>query len=130
MLKKLLIIPLAACLLFCAASQARAAGFSAVIEDLPIMDGMAEREDLVVVFDTPEGRIVETTLETSAGPQQVLTYYRRTLAQLGWRPVGTSEKRYVREKEALSISVQRNPEVEAYGVANAYLVTFKITPYR
>ena len=53
---------------------------------------MTEREDLTLVFDTPEGRIVETTMETSAGVETVLSYYRRTLTQLGWHPVGTSER--------------------------------------
>lgn len=130
MLKKLLISLAALCMLGLAVPQVLAEGFSTVIEDLPIMDGMTEREDLVVVFDTPEGRIVETTLETAVGPQQVLTYYRRTLTQLGWKPVGTSEKFYLREKESMSIDVQRNPAADAYGAQNSYIVTFKISPRR
>jgi hypothetical protein len=129
MLKKLLIILVAVVMLGLSA-PVMAEGFSTVIEDLPIMDGMTERADLVVVFDTPEGRIVETTLETAVGPEQVLTYYRRTLTQLGWKPVGTSEKLYIREKERMSIDVQKNPAAEAYGAANAYTVSFKISPRR
>jgi len=129
MLKKLLTAMTLAVLLGFAV-PAYAEGFSTVIEDLPIMDGMTEREDLVIVFDTPEGRIVETTLETAVGPEQVLSYYRRTLTQLGWQPLGTSEKMYLREKESLSIDVQKNLDAEAYGAANSYIVTFKIAPRR
>lgn len=127
MLKKFL-IALTAVLLLGIASPVQAEGFSTVIEDLPIMDGMTERADLTLVFDTPEGRIVETTLETATGVETVLSYYRRTLTQLGWRPVGTSERLYIREKESLSIDVRKNPAAEAYGAADAVTVSFKISP--
>lgn len=129
MLKKYL-IALTAVLMLGIASPALAEGFSTVIEDLPIMDGMTEREDLTLVFDTPEGRIVETTMETSAGVETVLSYYRRTLTQLGWHPVGTSERLYIREKETLSIDAKKNPGAEAYGAGNAVIVSFKISPRR
>ena len=129
MLKKLLIL-LTAVILIGSTAPAGAEGFSTVIEDLPIMDGMTERTDLTLVFDTPEGRIVETTLETAAGVETVLSYYRRTLTQLGWQPVGTSERLYIREKETLSLDVRKNPAAEAYGAGNAVTVSFKISPRR
>lgn len=122
------LIALSAILMIGMTSPAVAEGFSIVVEDLPIMDGMTEREDLTVVFDTPEGRIVETTMETAAGVETVLSYYRRTLTQLGWHPVGTSERAYIRENEMLSIDAKKNPAAEAYGAANAVIVSFKISP--
>lgn len=122
------LIALSAILMIGMTSPAVAEGFSIVVEDLPIMDGMTEREDLTVVFDTPEGRIVETTMETAAGVETVLSYYRRTLTQLGWHPVGTSERAYIRENEMLSIDAKKNLAAEAYGAANAVIVSFKISP--
>lgn len=122
MFKKLCIAVLTATFLFTAAA-AQAEGFSSAIEDLPIMDGMSEKTDKIVVFDTPEGRIVETTLETSLGNIQVFTYYRQTLQQLGWTSIGGSERAYQRENEMMTIDMYENPET------GTYYVTFKIAPH-
>lgn len=122
MFKKFCIAVLTATFLFTAAA-AKAEGFSSAIEDLPIMDGMSEKTDKIVVFDTPEGRIVETTLETSLGNIQVFTYYRQTLQQLGWTSIGGSDRAYQRENEMMVIDMYENPET------GTYYVTFKIAPH-
>lgn len=122
MFKKFCIAVLMTAFLFTSAA-ASAKGFSSAIEDLPIMDGMSEKTDKIVVFDTPEGRIVETTLETSRGNIQVFTYYRQTLQQLGWVSIGGSDKAFRRENEMMTIDMYENPETGTYDV------TFKIAPH-
>lgn len=122
MFKKICIAVLMTAFLF-TSTVAVAQGFSSAIEDLPIMDGMSEKTDKIVVFDTPEGRIVETTLETSLGNIQVFNYYRQTLQQLGWTSIGGSDKAFQRENEMMTIDMYENPET------GTYYVTFKIAPH-
>ncbi len=79
------------------------AGFVSGIEDLPLMAGLVEDAAAGLVFDKPEGRIVEAL---AAGPLEraaVEAFYAATLVQLGWQPSGDGA--YKREGEALRIIV-------------------------
>jgi len=84
-------------------AAAAAESFVAGFEDLPLMPGLTQITGQGVVFDTPSGRIVEAYAEGPVAAAQVLSFYARTLPQLGWRRVRDS--RYRREGEELSLDV-------------------------
>ena len=52
--------------------------------DIPLMAGFVEVEDNRVVFDTPEGRIVEAQATGPHDQDQVVDYYKLVLPSLSW----------------------------------------------
>lgn len=85
-----------------AAANTPPAGFLSNLDDIPLMPGLAERKDLAVSFDKPEGRIVEAYAEGSLTPAAVSKFYASTLPQLGWRSQGNN--RFAREGEELILN--------------------------
>lgn len=71
------------------------------LDDLPLTPGLREIKDAGVVFDKPEGRIVEAFAEGDLSEAKVRSFYAETLPELGWRAEGAG--RYRREGELLSI---------------------------
>ena len=65
-------------------SQAQDSGFIEQVTDLPLMPGLSEVKDAGVVFDKPDGRIVEAYAEGDLKRDAVIGFYRDTLPQLGW----------------------------------------------
>jgi|DEB0MinimDraft_10_1074344.scaffolds.fasta_scaffold195799_1 hypothetical protein len=53
-------------------------------EDLPLMDALTQVAGSSVLFDTPQGRIVQASATGQVERQTVLEFYRDTLPQLGW----------------------------------------------
>jgi hypothetical protein len=103
-----LMLSLAPCFTgFAHANDPAAAGFFRAVEDLPLMPGMTEIESEAVVFDQPEGRVVQVTAHAPLGSGgAVATFYEQTLPQLGWQKEGQGEvpgNVYVRDKERLTI---------------------------
>jgi hypothetical protein len=96
---------LAASLLCTAASPAHAdgAGFVGGFDDLPLADGLTEIAGAGVVFDTPEGRIVERYASGTAEAATVADFYTETLPALGWQPLAPMV--FGRDAEALTITV-------------------------
>ncbi|MEE8559362.1 MAG: hypothetical protein V3S88_01475 [Alphaproteobacteria bacterium] len=84
------------------ASAGAKEAFLAGLEDVPLMPGLAEIEDAGVVFDKPEGRIVEAYARGELSASQVLSFYNATLPQLGWR--AESGGRFRREGEVLRLA--------------------------
>ena len=78
-------------------------GYVANVEDLPLMPGLSEIAGAGLVFDKPEGRIVEAYARGSLTPEAVLAFYRRSLPQLGWVAAGPAA--YHREGERLDLAV-------------------------
>jgi len=103
-----------------AQSQA-APAFLSVIDDVPLMPGLAERPDAAVVFDKPEGRIVETEATGRLARAEVLKFYTASLPQLGWRARG--EGRFLRDREELALSFVSGP-------GGALTVRFTLSPDR
>ncbi len=101
-------------------SQAGTA-FLSVIDDVPLMPGLAERPDAAVVFDKPEGRIVETEATGRLARAEVLKFYAASLPQLGWRARG--EGRFLRDREELALSFVSGP-------GGALTVRFTLSPDR
>ena len=95
--------------------RATATDFLRFVEDLPLAPGLIEDANAIVVFDKPNGRIVETR---AIGPHSsvaaVVDFYRQTLPQLGWiavaaalkaTPTGEMQLSFTRDREALSLSI-------------------------
>lgn len=90
----------------------RDATFFSSLEDIPLMPGLSELPGHGMVFDKPEGRIVEALALTEGLPHKdILVYYGGTLPQLGWGRV--SDTRFFREGEVLEIGFTRVAEGEA-----------------
>ncbi|MEP2828635.1 hypothetical protein [Parvibaculum sp.] len=54
------------------------------VEDMPLMQGLAETGDGGIIFDKPSGRIVRSVAEGDVAPTAVRAFYVNTLPQLGW----------------------------------------------
>ena len=98
-----------------------AAAFLSVIEDVPLMPGLTERADAAVLFDKPEGRIVEAEATGRLVRAEVLKFYAASLPQLGWRARG--EGRFLRDREELALSF-------ASGAGGVVTVRFTLSPDR
>lgn len=126
-----LLTRLAFCLMLAAAAapaawaQGRAvpggAGFLSVIDDVPLMPGLSERADAAVVFDKPEGRIVEAEATGRLARADVLKFYAASLPQLGWRARG--EGKFLRDREELALSFTS-------GQGGSLTVRFTLSPDR
>ena len=80
-------------------------------EDLPLMDGLTQVAQDSVLFDTPQGRIVQATAVGPIDKDSVLTFYRTTLPQLGWIMAGDAE--FQREGEILKLEFsERDSQLE------------------
>ncbi len=76
---------------------------------LPVMEGLTENVDARLVFDKPEGRIIEAHFTGSGPVAGVMDFYRDTLFQLGWvlNQENSTESfaEFLREGERLTIEV-------------------------
>ena len=114
-----LLLALALAALAAAPGGALAAdAFVAGTEDLPLMPGLALVEGAGVVFDTPQGRIVEAYAKGGAKRDAVLDFYAATLPQLGWQAL--SRTAYRREGETLRL--------ELYPEGRSLTVRFYLSP--
>jgi phosphotransferase system glucose/maltose/N-acetylglucosamine-specific IIC component len=101
-----------------AATVANAQIFLAAAVDVPLMSGLTEVEGLGVVFDKPNGRIVEAYAVGSLTAALVEEYYSASLPQFGWQPQG--ERLFERQGERLRLTIG--------GHDGALTVRFDITP--
>ena len=70
-------------------AQAGEQAFFSALPDVPIKSGLSELEDMAVVFDKPQGRIVEVSAHIKRGSyNDVLAFYEETLPQMGWHKKG------------------------------------------
>lgn len=84
-----------------AAADAR---FFETLYDIPVMPGMAELPDRALTFDKPEGRFAQAGAAGSGVTAEgIRAFYKASLPQLGWTPVGVDA--YIREGEKLTLSV-------------------------
>jgi hypothetical protein len=108
---------LAAALLFAVAAMAGDT-FVPGTEDLPMMPGLIAIEGAGVVFDKPQGRIVEAEAKGKVKREAVRSFYGATLPGLGWKVAGP--QRWSRENEALVIDIK--------GRDGAVTVGFRLSP--
>jgi hypothetical protein len=110
--------------------QAASTDFLRFVEDLPLAPGLIEDGNEIVVFDKPNGRIVETRASGRlSSAVAVVDFYRQTLPQLGWTPVaaavnatpnGSIQLNFARTREVLSLLIGTDKGV--------VVVRFAITP--
>lgn len=87
----------------------QAAGFLSAIDDMPLADGVVELADGALVFDKPEGRIVQVTAlrEGASSPALIRQFYLDTLPNLGWQAGAQAPGRltFTRKGEILRITL-------------------------
>lgn len=96
--------------------------FVAGLEDLPLMPGLSTLEDAAVVFDTPQGRIVEAFATGAVSRAAIEAFYAETLPQLGWTQADGGSWR--REGEALRLEFVEGSENRGQGL----IVRFALSP--
>lgn len=94
--------------------------FVAGIGDLPLMEGLIEDPDAAIIYDKPEGRIVEAIAHGNVSADDVRAFYSDTLVQLGWQ-AGGDDMVFTREGEVLTIIVDE--------VGSAATVSFSLAPH-
>jgi hypothetical protein len=89
-----------------AAAYAETPGFVPGTEDVPLMPGLSTDSGSDLVFDKPQGRIVEIHAHGAVTRKAVLAFYKESLAQLGWH--AADERHFQREGEKLSLDIAGN----------------------
>jgi len=85
--------------------QGAAAGtFLAGTEDIPLMPGLRSEESTLVVFDKPQGRIIEVEARGKVTRVAVEKFYATSLPALGWVAEGTHG--WSREGEGLRLAIK------------------------
>ena len=84
-----------------------AAQFVTGIAEIPMLKGLAAEPEGPLIFDTPEGRIVTTSLTGAIAEKAVRDFYGATLPQLGWRKLAAGHFR--REGEILKLTISSSP---------------------
>ncbi len=87
-------------------------------EDVPLMPGLTATGGGPLVFDKPQGRIVEATATGAVKRAQVLAFYRSSLPELGWSRNGDAA--FKRAGEELAIDFK--------GRDGALTVSFTLAP--
>ena len=75
-------------LILFAALPLRAEQFVAGTEDVPLMPGLRPLPNSDIVFDKPEGRIIEARAEGATTREKVEAFYAASLPSLGWKAAG------------------------------------------
>ncbi|HTH98164.1 MAG TPA: hypothetical protein VL574_12170 [Stellaceae bacterium] len=116
-MRRLAFLALALCLMLPAIAWAETA-YVPGTEDVPLMPGLTARSDGPLIFDKPQGRIVEATATGAVKREQVLSFYRSSLPELGWHQKG--EHDFDRSGERLSLDFK--------GHDGALTVGFTLSP--
>jgi hypothetical protein len=95
-----------------------AAGFVAGTEDIPLMPGLDNDESTLIVFDKPQGRIVEVETRGKVTRAEVEKFYAQSLPELGWATDG--KQRWRRDGEGLRLAFK--------GRDGDLRVAFSLTP--
>lgn len=76
------------------------------ISEVPLMPGLKELPDQSLVFDKPEGRVVEVlALGERIDSESIRRFYAQTLPRLGWKPL--PGEAFVREGENLALKISQ-----------------------
>jgi hypothetical protein len=99
-------------------APAGADGFFTSVKDLPLMAGLHEVPGTALLYDKPEGRLVELVARGPVSKKAAQDFFARTLPQLGWQPRAGSWHRdgeilrlgYSRENDELVVYLSINPQ--------------------
>ena len=87
--------------------------------DVPLMPGLYEIPEETIVFDKPDGRIIESQAASDhLGSVQIREFYENSLPQMGW--IRVSPESFVRQEEILTMEIR---EQGAY-----HIVRFLVSP--
>ena len=75
------------------------------IEDVPLMQGLHVVDGEGMVFDAPEGRVVEIYAQGTVPVADIIGFYQQNLPQLGWRQ--RSHLNFVRQNETLTLELDQ-----------------------
>ena len=93
---------------FSPVSLAETPRFFTELSDIPLMPGLYELTDKAMVFDKPEGRIVESAaVSETENAIQIRAFYNSALPQLGW--VRQGDDSYIRGDEVLRLGTDSGP---------------------
>ncbi len=106
---------------FIPAPASAASPFVPGLADVPAMPGLDPVDAEPLVFDKPDGRIVQAVLSGMVPRGAVLAFYDQTLPQLGWRRA--AERSFVREGEGLRLDF-----VATGASSDKTTVRFTLTP--
>jgi hypothetical protein len=81
-------------------------GFLAGTEDVPLLKGLTTDPATLVVFDKPQGRIIEVEAKGAVSRATVEKFYATSLPQLGWTADGRNAWRRERERLRLAFTGQ------------------------
>lgn len=92
---------------FASANAADGVTYLDGIDDVPVMQGLAEDQDAGVVFDKPDGRIVEAVAAGKVTLTAVADFYKKTLPELGWTLAESHDADFSfrRDDERLTLSL-------------------------
>lgn len=79
-------------------------------DSIPLMNGFHTSQDDVMIFDKPEGRIIEAFIwcETECPSiDAIQSYYKQSLISLGW--ASTSGTKFRKKGHTLSFDIQHDP---------------------
>lgn len=100
------------------AGWAEDARFFSALNDIPLMPGLYELTEEAVVFDKPEGRIVESAAVTETQEAaKIRAFYAETLPQLGWQKVPAAKNAkgadsYRKQGETLTVRTEARRQLK------------------
>ena len=95
---------LAALLVLFPALAVAGGGFLSGAEDVPLPPPLTEAPSGGMLFDSPQGRIVDANASGDLAEAQVIAFYAQTLPQLGWTRISDTE--YRSETETLRLTLR------------------------
>jgi hypothetical protein len=98
--------------------------FFSALNDVPLMPGLYELTEETVVFDKPEGRIVESSaVSETEKTNEIRAFYGSVLPELGWDAQTGSEgtDSYLRQGEKLTLTLEARDQLN--------IVHFSLSPH-
>jgi hypothetical protein len=92
------------------------------INDIPIMPQFKYVSDSLLIFDKPQGQIVEATIlceDSCPSNTNIQNFYSDSLSNLGWSNSSQSSNRYYSNNRQLSFTIQNDN--------GASIITFTMT---
>jgi len=108
---------------FAGPAQADDVTFLSVLTDVPLMNGLTEKTETALYFETPEGRIVKAFATGPVTDHALRDYYQQSLPALGWHMMERHPAlRFKRDQEILQVTPQTKDA--------ALDVSFTVSPAR
>ncbi len=87
--------------------------------DIPLMPGLYEVPDELVVFDKPGGRIIESVAASKAlAGGEIRAFYNQVLPQMGWSKSGPNA--FIRQDELLIMKIETQDDLS--------IIRFMVSP--